>query len=98
MLGSFPLFLITFAIYNMIAFITPISWDHKLVVVPMQSGAEWPITLGDSLIALALVFLFFETLKATASSVRTLVDNALSTLIFIAALIEFLLVKEAATS
>jgi hypothetical protein len=98
MLGSFPLFLISFAIYNMVAFITPVPWDYKLLVVPMQSGAEWAISLGDALIALSLVFLLFEMIKAAGASSRSIFDHTLSTLIFIAALIEFLLVQAAATS
>ena len=99
MLFSFPLFLISFAIYNMIVFLTPgVSWSGTVVSVPMQSGAIWTITAGDCLIALSLVFLFFEVLKATRSYMRTIIDHMLSTLVFIGALIEFLLVKEAATS
>ena len=99
MLFSFPLFLISFAIYNMIVFLTPgVSWSGTVVSVPMQSGAIWTITTGDCLIALSLVFLFFEVLKATRSYMRTIIDHMLSTLVFIGALIEFLLVKEAATS
>lgn len=99
MLVSFPLFLISFAIYNMIVFLTPgVSWGDALFAVPMQSGATWTVTAGDLLIALSLVFLFVEVLKATRSYARTVVDHALSTLVFIVALVEFLLVKEAATS
>ena len=99
MLFSFPLFLISFAIYNMIVFLTPgVSWGGTVVSVPMQSGATWTVTAGDCLIALALVFLFFEVLKATRAYSRTIIDHMLSTLVFIGALIEFLLVKEAATS
>jgi hypothetical protein len=99
MLFSFPLFLITFAIYNMIAFLTPgVSWTGVVFTVAMQSGASWDITAGDCLIALALVFLLAEVLKATRSYSRTIVDHMLSTLVFIGALVEFLLVKEAATS
>lgn len=99
MLVNFPLFLISFAIYNMIVFLTPgLSWTDALVTVPMQSGAEWPITFGDALIALSLVFLFFEVLKATKHSARSIIDHLLSTIVFVAALVEFLLVREAATS
>jgi hypothetical protein len=98
-LFSFPLFLISFAIYNMIVFLTPgVSWGGTVFSVPMESGATWTITAGDCLIALSLVFLFFEVLKATRSYMRTIIDHMLSTLVFIGALIEFLLVKEAATS
>jgi hypothetical protein len=99
MLANFPLFLISFAIYNMIVFLTPgVSWGDVLATVPMQSGANWTITFGDVLIALSLVFLFVEVLKATSTSVRSLFDHMLSTLVFVAALVEFLLVPQAATS
>jgi hypothetical protein len=64
----------------------------------MQSGAPRTITAGDSLIALSLELLLFEVLKATRSYMRTIIDHMLSTLVFIGALIEFLLVKEAANS
>ncbi len=99
MLVNFPLFLISFAIYNMIAFLTPgVSWDRALYAVPMRSGATWTITFGDALIAITLIFLFFEVLKATKHAARSLIDHLLSTIVFIGALVEFLLVKEAATS
>jgi hypothetical protein len=98
-LFSFPLFLISFAIYNMVVFLTPgVLWNGVLFAVPMQSGATWIVTAGDCLVALSLVFLFFEVVKATRSYARTLVDHLLSTLVFVGGLIEFLLVKEAATS
>lgn len=99
MVASFPLFLISFAIYNMIAFLTPgTSWDGTLFSIPMQSGASWGVSAGALLLGLSILFLFFEMLKATRSYTRTIVDHLLSTLVFIAALVEFLLVKEAATS
>ena len=99
MLVNFPLFLISFALYNMIVFLTPgVAWSDVLTTVPMQSGATWTITMGDGLIALSLVFLFFEVLKATRTSARSMFDHILSTLVFIGALIEFLIVPQAATS
>jgi|SRR5690606_31136138 len=99
MLVNFPLFLISFALYNMIVFLTPgVAWSDVLTTVPMQSGASWTITMGDALIALSLVFLFFEVLKATRTSARSMFDHILSTLVFIGALVEFLIVPQAATS
>jgi hypothetical protein len=99
MLLNFPLFLIAFAIYNMIVFLTPgVSWADVIGTVPMQSGATWTITMGDGLLALSLVFLFFEVLKATRTSARSMFDHMLSTLVFIGALVEFLIVPQAATS
>ena len=99
MLVNFPLFLISFAIYNMIVFLTPgVLWSDVLATVPMQSGATWSITMGDALIALSLIFLVFEVLKATRTSARSMFDHILSTLVFIGALVEFLIVPQAATS
>lgn len=96
---AFPLLLIAFAIYNMIAFLLPgTSWTERLFGLRMPSGAEWAISVGDLLIAFALFLLFFEVLKAARNTARSIFDHVLSTLIFIGALVEFLLVPEAATS
>ena len=96
---AFPLLLIAFAIYNMIAFLTPgVSWTTPLFSLTMPSQALWAVTAGDVLIAFALFLLFFEVLKAARNTARSVFDHVLSTLIFIGALIEFLLVKEAGTS
>jgi hypothetical protein len=96
---AFPLLLIAFAIYNMVAFLTPgVSWIAPLFTVNMPSGAGWAVSVGDILIAFALFLLFFEVLKAARNTARSVFDHVLSTLIFIAALVEFLLVREAGTS
>lgn len=93
-----PLLLIPIAIYNIMAFLTPIPWDTKLLTVSMMSGADWTIAVSDLLLTLALILLFFEIIKATRHTQRSLIDHMLSTVVFIGALIEFLLVKQAGTS
>jgi hypothetical protein len=96
---AFPLLLISFAIYNMIAFLwSGTSWTAALFSVRMPSGADWAISVGDLLIAFSLFILFFEVLKAARNTARSIFDHVLSTLIFIGALVEFLLVAEAGTS
>ena len=50
------------------------------------------------LIAFTLFLLFFEVLKAARNTARSVFDHVLSTLSFIGALVEFLLVREASTS
>lgn len=98
-LVGFPLLIVPLAIYNMIAFLTPgVAWTDRLATVPLVSGVAWTMTLGDGLIILALVVLFVEILKSTRSGVKSVVDHGLSTLVFIGALIELLVVKQAATS
>ena len=95
-----PLLIIPFAIYNMIAFLTPgVRWTEKLATISMISGASWEITPEDALITFAILLLFIEIFKASrASSSRGVVDHMLSMLLFIVMLIEFLLVQQAATS
>jgi hypothetical protein len=94
-----PLLLIPFAIYNMVAFLTPLDWTKPMTAVSMMSGASWTITAEEALITLAILLLCVEIFKATrASSSKGIVDHMLSMLLFVAMLIEFLLVQQAATS
>jgi hypothetical protein len=95
---GFPLLLIPLAIYNIIAFLMPVDWTTQAFSISMMSGGVWSVTFSDLLLALGLVFLFLEIFKATRHGTRAIVDHLLSTLLFIAALVEFLLVARAATS
>jgi hypothetical protein len=95
---GFPLLLVSFAIYNIIAFLMPgVSWTGALTTVHMMSGGEWSPSAGDMLIALSIVLLFGEMMKSTRIGIRTVVDHGLSLLLFLAMMAEFLLVKQAAT-
>jgi len=98
MLG-FPLLLVPFAIYNIIAFLMPgVSWTATLTTVHMMSDADWTMSAGDMLIVLAVVLLFGELMKSTRIGVRSVVDHGLSLILFLAMLVEFILVKQAGTS
>ena len=98
-LVGFPLLLISIAIYAVIAFLMPgVSWTAPLTSVRMISGAEWSMTLSDLLIAFSLVLLFAEILKATRTGQKSIMDHILSMLVFILALVGFLLLPQAATS
>jgi hypothetical protein len=95
---GFPLLIIPLAIYNIIAFLMPVEWTTQVVAIPMMSGGLWSNTFSDLLLALGLLFLFLEVFKATRHGTRAIVDHLLSILLFVAALIEFLLVDRAASS
>jgi hypothetical protein len=98
MLG-FPLLLVPFAIYNIVAFLMPgLTWTGTLSSVHMVSGAEWTMSAGAMLVALAVLLLFGEVMKATRIGIRTVVDHALSLILFLGMLVEFLLVSQAATA
>lgn len=95
---GFPLLIVALAIYNIFTFLIPVEWGTEVASIPMVSGGIWRLTLSDVLLASGLLFLFMELFKATRHGQRAIVDHVLSTLVFIAALIEFLLVAGAATS
>ena len=96
---GFPLLVIPFAIYNMIAFLTPgVNWTDAITTVNLTSGAVWSVTAEDMLVGLAIILLPLEILKATQIGVRSIVDHVLSMVVFVAMLIEFLLVRQAGTS
>ncbi len=96
---GFPLLVIPFAIYNMIAFLTPgVNWTDAITAVNLTSGATWSVTAEDMLVGLAIILLPLEILKATKIGVRSIIDHVLSMAVFVAMLIEFLLVRQAGTS
>jgi hypothetical protein len=50
------------------------------------------------LVTFAVLLLFGEMMKSTRIGIRTVVDHALSLILFLAMMVEFLLVKQAATA
>jgi hypothetical protein len=56
------------------------------------------MSAGDMLITLAILLLFGEMMKSTRIGIRTVVDHGLSLLLFLGMLVEFLLVKQAASA
>ena len=95
---GFPLLLIPFAIYNIIAFLMPgVSWTGPLTSVHMVSGGDWVMSAGEMLVTLAILLLTGEVLKSTRIGLRTVIDHALALILFLGMLVEFLLVERAAT-
>ncbi|MBI4366893.1 MAG: hypothetical protein HY543_08760 [Deltaproteobacteria bacterium] len=96
---GFPLLIIPFAIYNIVAFLMPgVSWTGTLTTAHMVSGGDWSMSAGDMLIVLSVLLLFGEMMKSTRIGIRSVVDHALSLVLFLGMLVEFLLVKQAATA
>jgi hypothetical protein len=89
---GFPLLLIPLAIYNIIAFLMPsVSFTDTLVKLKLVSGTEWPITLSDVLLALAIVLLLQEVIKGARPGGKYLTDHLLSFVVFGASAAEFVL-------
>ena len=69
-----------------------------LFTVPMVSGSGWSVGTGDLILFLSLILLFFELLKSTSSQKVAIINHALSMILFVVCLVEFLLIKGFATS
>ena len=96
---GFPLLLIPLAIYNIIVFLMPgVSLAEPLLTLTLMSGAEWPVTLSDILLALGILLLLFEVIKGARPGAKYLTDHLLSLIVFGAAAAEFLLWPKFGTS
>ena len=108
MLIALPLLLIPVVLYNIV-----VLWGASGQVglaaadeilrdpvfsLPMTSGATWSVGVGDLILFLALILLFFELLKSTSSQKVAIVNHALSLIVFVVCLVEFLLIRGFATS
>jgi hypothetical protein len=96
---GFPLLLIPVAIYNIIVFLMPgVSFADPVAKLPLMSGAEWPLTLSDILLALAILLLLVEVIKGARPGAKYLTDHLLSLIVFCGAAAEFLLLPRFGSS
>lgn len=100
----FPLLLIAVVIYNVLAFGTGLTHHdvygtlNSAVTIHMFSGDDWRYSVGDALVTLSLILLFIEIVKATRTNARQIANHGLSMLVFIIALVEFIVLHGFATS
>lgn len=108
MAAAIPLLLLPVLAYNLIALTSfQGGWSARdadgrlggpLFFIPMPTGGEWPVSAADLLVMTGLVVLFIELLKSTTSRRTVLVNHALSMVLFIVCLVQFLLLPAFATS
>ena len=107
MLAALPLMALPIICYNLFAIaLTGGLWasgaheglTRALFTMPTAGGGVWPVSLSDLLLALGLIVLFIELIRATARGRWVIVNHALSITIFIACLAELLLIPACATS
>ena len=96
---GFPLLLIPLAVYNIVVLLMrDVSLSEPVVRLPLMSGAEWPISLSDMLLAFAALMLLMEIVKGARPGAKFLMDHLLSLIVFGAAAAEFLLLPKFGTS
>lgn len=107
MIAALPLLILPIAAYNLLVLTLPGGFgaadaharlSEPLFHIAMASGARWPVSLGDLFAVVSLGVLFAELLKSTTSRRTVIVNHALSMVVFIVCLVEFLLLRAFATS
>ena len=102
MIASIPLLIVPFLLYNIaLAGFWDAGpggdiWAAELFSFRMMSGGTFSMTIGIMQIGIALILFFAEIVKSTRTSNASVVDHLLSTFVFVAYLVEFLLVVGAA--
>jgi hypothetical protein len=77
---------------------TAVVQGGELFQITMPNGGVWKFHIGDLILVISIVLLGLEVIKATYTRGAGLADQALSMIVFVAFLLEFLLVPMAATS
>src|SRR5262249_41715350 len=95
---AFPLLIIPFALYNMIAFLLDTDFHQQVFSIPLLSGKSMDVSTGDILVVMSVLLLYVEILKSTRLSSKAIVDHVLSMVLLLAMVIEFISVQRAATS
>ena len=96
---AIPLLVLAFVLYNAIVLTMGLeALTKEIFHLRLLSGGEWVFTWGDFILLATLILLFIEIVKSTFTTTSTLIDHALSMVVFVAVGVEFLTVPQAATS
>lgn len=100
MLLHIPLLSLLLIAYNLSMAVGDINTilATEIFSTSLISGAHWTLTSHDLFIAVGLIALYLEVLKSTRVGSASVIDHSLSTLVFVAFLIEFLVVAGCGTS
>jgi hypothetical protein len=106
---AFPLLLIPFAFFNIVVFLLnmPLSDEEKSAVfeLPLASEPTLPlvfdhsmtITMGDFIVAVGILLLYVEALKAVRPGGKGFIDHALAFILFVVMACELVFVPQAAS-
>lgn len=99
-IGSLPLLIILWGIYNglVLSGQAQEALGSLLFRLALPSQATWSVTLSDLLLFAGVVLLAVEIFRATSSGAASILNHALSTLVFVLFLVEFLIVPQAGNS
>ena len=99
MYQMFPLLAISLVVFAVLSLtgaanIGGLPWyDVTFVQLPMVSGDTWNVTWGDVFLVGSMGLLFIELLRATKTGSGSIMNHALSVVVFVIALLLFIIVQ-----
>jgi len=94
---AFPLLLIPFALYNMVALLLNMPFTETVSSIPLAPDRRMPLNVGDLLVAIGMLLLYIEVLKAARFGGKGVTDHILSFILFVAMVSELAFVPQAST-
>jgi hypothetical protein len=103
---AFPLLLLPFAFFNIVIFLLNMPFTDAVFTIPLVSeptippvfNRTMPVTTADLIVAIGILLLYVEVVKAARPGGKGIVDHLLSFIVFIAMAAELALVPKAANS
>lgn len=93
MFAMFPLLMLSILFYTGARYILGVDWvNNEFATVVMVSGDPWLITGGHAFLIGSMFLLFWELLRSTRTGTDSLVNHALSALVFIVGLLMFIII------
>jgi len=99
MYQMFPLLAISLIVFAVLALTGAVGsptepwYDVIFVELPMVSGDVWSVTWGDIFLLASMGLLFVELLRSTKTGSESIMNHALSVVVFVVALLLFIIVE-----
>jgi hypothetical protein len=102
---AFPLLLLPFAFFNIVVFLlNNMPFTDTVFTIPLASepnippvfDRSMPVTLSDLIVAIGMLLLYVEVVKAARPGGKGIIDHLLSFIVFLAMAAELVLVPRAA--
>ncbi|WDI32571.1 hypothetical protein PUV54_05100 [Hyphococcus flavus] len=99
MYQMFPLLAISLIVYAVLTLTGAVGsadvpwYDVIFIELPMVSGDTWEVTWGDVFLVASIGLLFVELLRSTKTGSESIMNHALSVVVFVIALLLFIIVQ-----
>ena len=99
MYQMFPLLAISLVVFAVLALTGAVGtaampwYDITFIELPMVSGDIWNVTWGDIFLLASMGLLFVELLRSTKTGSESIMNHALSVVVFVVSLLLFIIVE-----